>query len=580
MPTRFVYLDSEAHQAQERTHAVQTFRLAVAAFDERNGTDNTWSDREWGEFYDTDALWEWIASKCKAKYRTVVVAHKMDYDLRITNGLQWLSANDWRCEWVRISDRGMMGVFRKGGRSLHLVDSLSWVSQSLEAIGKLIGLPKLDLPAWEDSNEAWLARCTRDVEILATFYRQLMEWVKADDLGNWKPTGAGQSWAAFRHRFMSERIEVHHDEDAHTAEIAAAHTGRCEAWRYGKLTGGPFYEWDFTAAYARIGAECAVPSRFKYELAPKAFGHVLQRGAQWATLAECTITTDAPTVPCRYDGRILWPVGTFRTTLWDNELRLAIEHGATVDMHRAWRYQRRNTLREFCTWCLDVIEERTHDHSPLQRAVVKHWSRALIGRFAMRTSQWDEFGTAPWADVSLNRALDGTTGERFTFMHLGTQMMRQGPEQLGPQTVPSIMSWIMAESRVRLWRAALCAGFENVAYLDTDSLIVGRAGHERLRAAAVPGFRVKARADNLEVIGPRRYVMSGRLRASGVPSNAVRVGYRVWEAEVWHGLSRSLLGGNAGQVVITPRTIRLADHDERRQRREHGGSAPRRVRVN
>lgn len=579
MPTRFVYLDSEARQEQRGNHAVQTFRLAVAAFEERNGNDNTWSDREWAEFTDADELWSWIASKCRAKYRTVVVAHKMDYDLRITQGLQWFAANEWRCDWVRISDRGMMGVFRKGGRSIHLVDSMSWVSQSLANIGKLIGLPKLDLPAWEDSDEAWLARCRRDVEILAAFYRQLIEWVKADDLGNWKPTGAGQSWAAFRHRFMHERIAVHHDDDAHDAELNAAHTGRCEAWQYGKIKGGPFYEWDFSCAYARIGAELSLPSRFKYELAPKAFGHVLERGATWATLAECTITTEVPTVPCRYEGRILWPVGTFRTTLWDNELRLAIAHGASVDFHRAWRYQCRPVLRDFCTWCLDVVDGVTDTHTLLQRAVVKHWSRALIGRFAMQTSTWDEFGTAPWSDVSLNRALDGSTGERFTFMHLGTQMMRQGPEHLGPMTVPSIMSWIMAESRVRLWRAALVAGFENVAYLDTDSLIVGRLGNERLQRAGIPGFLVKSRADNLEVIGPRRYVMHGRLRASGVPSDAVRTGYRTWEADVWHGLSQSLLGGNAGEVVITPRVIRLADKDERRQRRDAGGSRPRRIRV-
>lgn len=579
MPQRFIYLDSEAQQTKRGRKRIQSYRLSVAALDRRTDNAGTWAEREWASFTSVADQWEWITEQCRPDARTVLVAHKLDYDLRLTDGLRQLTERGWNAEWIRVGERSTMGTFKRGKRTLIMLDSLGWISKPLAEVGKLIGLPKLDLPRWEESNEAWFARCTRDVEILATAFRQIMQWIKDEDLGNWKPTGAGQAMAAFRHRFMARRMAVHDDDAAHAAEIAGAHTGRCEAWQYGKLHGGPFYEHDFSCAYARIAAELPVPTRYVGKLRKAAYSKILDPVRTHATLAEVTVSTDVPTVPCRYDGRIVWPIGTFRTTLWENELRLAVEHGATIEVHDAYMYRKGTELRPFCEWALDIVDERTTEHTPLQRAIVKHWTRALIGRFAMQSSSWEQVGECPWSDVALTRFRDSASDVRSEYMHLGTQMLMRTDTQLGPQAIPSIMSWIMAECRLRLWRTVQVAGVEHVAYMDTDSIIVDRAGHERLEAANVPHLRVKSRADVLEVIGPRRYIMHGRLRAAGVPMDAVRVGWRTWEADVWAGLATSLRSGRSGEIVVTPRTIKLADRDERRQRRAAGGSSPRHVRI-
>lgn len=574
VPRAFIYLDSEAYEHADGSSKLQTFRLAVAALDRRTHHRDGWREREWQSFTTTDELWDWIDKQCQQKARTVLVAHKLDYDMRLTGSLAALIERGWQLEGIRLDGGQAWASWKHGKRTLVMVDSLSWVNMSLERIGALIGIPKLDLPAWDDTYEAWLARCTRDVEIMAAFFRRLVDWVRSDDLGNWKPTGAGQAWAAYRHRFMSHRLLVHDDMEAREAERVAGWTGRCEAWRIGRQIGGPFTEWDYSTAYARIGAECDVPVQLVGELTGRSLFSLDIGNTRHAVLAECEVVTDVPTVPARLDKRIVWPVGTFTTTLWDTEIQLARENGATVNCTRAWFYRKAPAIADFCTWCLDIIEAPDADVDPIVRAVVKHWSRALIGRFASRYSRWEEYGRMPWDDIALGWINDADGGDSAKYLQLGTQLLRESARIDANDCVPAIMTWTMAECRARIWRSAQLAGLDHVLYLDTDSLIVDREGHNALAAANVAGFRVKSRWQNVEILGPRQLVLQGQLRAAGIPRGSTRVSADTWEGEVWSMLATSIGNGEADVVRITPRRVKVAGTDSRRLHAVDGSTYP------
>lgn len=574
VPRTFIYLDSEAHQRDERGARVQSFRLAVAACDRRLHHRDGWAQREWATFDAPADVWAWVDSKCHEKARTVLVAHKLDYDMRITGALRYLVANGWQLKNIRLESTQAWASWKHGTRTLVMCDSLSWLSMPLAKIGEMIGVGKLDLPAWDDTDEAWLARCTRDVEIIADAYRRLVDWVKRDDMGNWKPTGAGQAWAAFRHKHMTHRLLVHENESARAAERLACYTGRCEAWQHGKLHNGPYTEWDYSTAYTRIGADSNVPTQLIGEATHPQLDGFERLTHRHRVLAECTITTDAPTVPTIHDGRMLWPVGTFQSTLWDTEIALARDYGARIRVERCWYYKSQPALRSFCEWCLEMLDERNTDIDPVVRAAVKHWSRALIGRFAARWSSWQQVGVSPVEDIALGWAFDASTDERWKLLQLGAQLIRQTGETDSPDAVVSVMSWVMAECRARLWRSAELAGFDHVVYMDTDSLIVDPTGSERLLQAAVPGLRRKSVHDTLEVLGPRQIITGGQLRASGVPRGAVRVSPDEWESDVWAQLGTSLAQHEPELVRIVTRRIRLKGLDRRRAHVIHGQTEP------
>lgn len=574
VPRSFIYLDTEAHRRQEGRKETQSFRLAVAAFDTINRKTGAPREREWCHATDTASLWEWIVSRCRAKARTVLVAHKLAYDLRIADAFTHLPALGWTFKAGRVDDGGAWFMFRNATRTLACVDSTSWCPVPLERLGEAVGIPKLAVPEEDDSREAWFARCTRDVEILAESWSRLVRWVEDDDLGNWKLSGAGQSWAAFRHRFMVHKLLVHEDDDARATERAASHTGRCEAWRHGRLTDGPYTEWDYTTAYAHIGATCDVPIKLAGELRAPTLERVLHLARTRAVLCEIEVTTDVPVLAERTDTGIRWPVGTFATACWENELRQAVECGARCRVTRAWVYRRAPALREFCVWVLDGLEGRRGPVDPVVRVALKHWSRALIGRTAARWSRWEPWGEAPTSSVHLGKVHDGSAGEVYAMLQLGTQLIRQTGEPDNPDAMVAVMSWVMAESRVRLWQAMQVAGLENVCYVDTDSLIVGPAGSAKLERRELDTLRVKGEWSEIEILGPRQIIPGARLRAAGVPRNALKVAERTWEAPVWSGLSRSLSAGQASTVEVATRRFRLTGKDNRRRHLADHATAP------
>lgn len=579
VPRNFIYLDSEALRTDAPHGEIQTFRLAVASYDRRRHDKNGWADRETEAFYDTSSLWAWIDARTQTRARTVVVAHNLAYDVRITNALAHLPELGWSLKRIAFGHGRMWASWSRGDRTIALVDSMAWVPIALERLGEMVGIAKLPLPAWADSNADWELRCRRDVEILGAVWRLLMDWIRANDLGNWKPTGAGQSWAAFRHRFMTDRLLAHDNDDARTAERRAAWTGRCEVWRHGRPRGGPFSEWDYSAAYAHVGLDCEVPIRLIGESNTATLDNVLRKAKKHAVLAECTITTDAPTVPADINGRIAWPVGTFRTTLWENEIALAIEHGAEVAVHRVWWYKRSLALHDFNRFVLAHLDPRVTNLEPVVVCAAKHWSRALVGRFGARWSEWEDIGDNPGFDLGITTVIDGGDGARWQMLTVGDACKRETALTDSADSVVSIMSWIMAECRVRLWRLCELAGAENVVYMDTDGVIVNAAGTERLRAADVAGLKLKGEWATIELMGPRQIKLSGQLRAAGVPRGAVEVSPNTYDAQVWTELGTSLRTGTADQVGVFSRRVKVTGVDARRDHLPGGRTAPRRLSV-
>lgn len=577
LPRRHVCLDTEANQAEDRGVKTQTFRLAVASYDHQERKGVPWAKTQWGRFTNPQELWDWIDARTIKGRRLVVVAHNLGYDLRISQALEILPAMGWVLDVLKLDDGKAWCRWHRDGRGLVMVDSMSWYQKSLADLGALIGEAKPDLPEWDESDDAWFARCEADVRILRECWTRTLAWIQSADMGTWKPTGAGQGWAAWRHRFMSHKVLHHGIAAAAVAERAAAYAGRCEAWRWGDLGPGPWEEWDLQSCYAQVAYDHDLPTRLAGHGGPRqAAGWVVKPG-RFLHLFRGTITTDVPVLPQRTKIGIRWPVGTFEGWWWDHEIRFAIESGASFEAAEAWRYESSPLLVDWATWCLDAIDPETSDLDPLIRLVVKGWSRSLIGKFGSRWSEWQEYGEAAPGGIRLAHMASPNGDGSRRLLSVGEKSMIEGDMIDSPDGAVHVMSYVMAVARMRLWRCMLTAGLDQVVYVDTDGLIVTPDGASKLQAASLPGLRMKSRWRHVEVYGPRSIVTDGRLRASGVSSKATRVGQRRWDGEVWRSLPTSLVRHELGSVVIAPRSWTLSGVDHRRAHLTNGATGAIRV---
>jgi hypothetical protein len=577
VPRRWVWLDAEAHEHETDTGAVQTWRLAVTCF-ERNDTDNKhWTRPQWQTHRDPASLWAYVDKCTRRRARTVVVAHNLGYDLRITRALDLLPALGWTVYRLAVHERSISLTLRKDGRSLVLTDSMGWLPMGLEKVGGLIGERKCDLPAFSDSDDVWEERCRQDVVILREAMRDLLDWVESGDLGNWQKTGAGQAWSHWRHAHYTHRVLVHSDEVAREHEVAAMHTARCEAWRHGTLPGRLWEEWDLPLAYPMAARDLNLPTALRAYRTSPPWSWVRKAARTRRVLVRAAVTTKAPTLPVHDDGRTLWPVGQFVGTWWESELELAMEHGAKVTPLNAWTYLAAPALASWASWVVAAATDPTVTGSLVRMAAAKHMSRALIGKFAVRWTPWEEWSELPYECAPLETVYDGESGEAGKVLTIGSLSWVGWQRRYGADALPAITGAVMAEVRIRLWRAMQAAGPENVAYCDTDSVIVNRAGAARLRkwteAGNGWGLRRKDTHMRVHILGPRQLIIDDSTRIAGVPKSAVWASRQTMTGRVWESVEAALGKGHTGEVVLRSAQWKVKGADRRREHLPRGKTA-------
>lgn len=580
IPERHVIFDTEAHRQATSAGERQTFAIAAAEY-LRVAKDQPAEVVRARAYEDPGELWADVLAFTRSKHRTIVWCHNLAYDLRVARALTVLPQLGMELKGIVLDYTSAWASFTGKGRSIMCCDLTSWLPHTLQTIGKDLGLAKQGSIERAASTQDKLKRCARDVEITRLAVVELLALIRAEQFGPWRATGAGQSHAAWRRRFMTTSPLCHDDEDALAAERRAMWTGRCEAWRWGKIKPAATFEYDLSLAYPWIAATEQLPEILIGRIGARTLPQLLPTIKRRAVLAEVTVTVDREVVPALQGKHIHWPVGTFDTTLWDPELLLAHQAGATVTVRRAWAYTRGSALQPFSRWLLDQVDGNAGEHTILQRRALKHMSRAVVGRFAMRYRSWEPHTRMPECQLRLGELHDLDTGERLETLQVGHSFMTLGGHELGEDAAPQITGWVMSECRRRLWELCSLAGRENVLYMDTDSLIVNQLGARKLDTAIVAGaawsLRLKHKHRQLTIHGPRQLTFRTSRRVAGVPHEAHELEPGVYAGEVFAGLRESIANGDGDAVLVQHRRFELDGIDTRREHLPDGSTRPHRV---
>lgn len=566
IPKRWIAFDTESKSVRDGKESVQTWALGTAI---RWRTDlKTGDAREDGIFDTPRALWEFVAEFCKAGTRTVMLAHNLSHDARISNMFEILPTFGYTLEWCNLDRNVSTVTWRSAKGTLVVTDLYTWLPVPLSHVGKALGIAKFDMPNGLDTKAKWERYCIRDTEIVYRAMSELVSYVRSEDLGNWQPTGAGMAYATWRHKFMSHKVLVHDDIQALHAERSAMHTGRAEAWRHGEVTGDLWTELDMTNAYPRIAAECDLPCKLKSKTGRLDVRQYRKIRGRYRVLAHVRVDTDSPCVPVHNGDRTIWPVGHFDTYLWDPEIDIALEENAKVTILESWLYTRQPILKEWAEWCLGILDKSNTAESEVIKLWIKHVSRALIGRLSLRTSSWDTFGANPDGITGITYITSPGMSHSRRMLHSGNTTLIETEQTEGRDSLPQITGYIMSECRARLWRAMKCAGFDNIAHVDTDSLITNRAGLAALQTKTAAhgwhNWHEKGSWRTLTIWGPRNYRRGGERKLAGVPTKATEEAPGVFTGESWHGLAHDLAVGRNASVTVVESVWRVARKDPRR----------------
>jgi hypothetical protein len=473
-----------------------------------------------------------------------VCCHNLSFDLGLTRLPQLLSERGWQPQVQSLSPGAPWMRLGRGTKRVTFIDSFTWLPVSLAVLGEMVGVAKPDLPDSDDSPAAWRARCDADVEILATAMLELMAWWDAEKLGHWSVTGPASGWNALRHRDDLPAILIDPDPDRRAFERSAIYGGRREAYHVGKLSGGIYRDEDIHGAYPGVARDHPLPFRCA--------GHFPQMGAakfaklpgNLGVIAHCTVRDARGHVPVRVGGEVFFPTGDVATTLASPEIRRLVELGVQVDIGPGYLYWLSKGYGGWARWVMALADGQLEGAPAVARVTGKHWSRAVIGKFAQHVSSVERIGPSQFSGWHVERGWDADAKTDFQVVHMAGEMYHVDPDQESENAFPAVLAFVESYVRCQVDIMVREMPGGNVLQVDTDGCLLEQTGRndsaDWARARLGIDLRCKSVVSSVEILGPQHLWIGGESRLSGVPRGAARVTEDTYVGRIWPGLTWQL----------------------------------------
>ncbi len=567
LPHEYIFVDTETKGTKvsdcEEEHHLW-FGYAVY---HRIRTDSSEDNREVYYIEDETSFWDWVESKCRRNIRLWVFAHNMSYDFRILHGFTQLQQRGWTMG-IPIFDRLRFLIkYRKGDVTIMVSDTMNYFTVSLAQLGDSIGFTKLKMPTTTDDIEEWKPYCLRDVEVIERVILDFREFVDSEDLGNWGVTAARQALNAFQHRFRKHPIEIHANEAASNLEIECYHGGRVEAFRIGKIPWTPVYKLDVNSMYPYVMKTQDYPTSLLEYIADISPAKLIDAMRNVIVLGYCEIDTDEP-VYCRTeDGKLTFPIGRFGVHLTHPEIEYAIQQGHLIRLIEGYVYRRHPIFTDYVDYFYAKRKHYKKSNNLAFDLFCKMMLNSLYGKFGQRVPETVAIGKAPEGEATVEYHFDIVTGERWREIAIGGIRYKEGERRLSYNSFPAIAACVTGYARVYLWRLIKEAGTENVAYVDTDSLLVNEEGYKHLSYRIDPDklgmLKLEDKGIEAVVMGLKDYRVDETIHIKGVKPDSPEIEQGVYQVQQVPGIRTNLLRNEHERVVFVKMQKRLSrDYDK------------------
>lgn len=561
-PVRVIWMDTETdpkpHPEGGESHHL-TFGWAKYR---RRHRGRKWSQGEWLRFTDPGTWWEWALSKSHPGTSLTVLAHNAAYDHTVLDAWRELPLRGWQLISAVFDSPPFLMTFKRKRRTLRLWDTLNWWRTSLKSIGERVGREKLERPDdWSDVGRDD-EYCRRDVEILETATLEWWEFLRKNDLGSVAPTLAAQALTTFRHRYLTDRLLCDSNEASHDLARAAYSGGRVECFRIGRAR-GPWALYDVRSMYPYVMRQEQYPTGLRSVYRRVDLRELDHLTRTTSIIADVELDTTEAAYPLRVEGYLIFPVGRFRAVLTTPEVRYALERGHIVGTRQVAVYSRARIFKSFVDdlYRLRVEARERGDH--MMTWHIRLLMNSLYGKFGQVMRKDVHIGPAPDLNPRVWIEYDLETGESRKLRSFAGQLHELVVGGESWWSHPAIAAHVTAYARLHLWRLIKEAGLRDVAYCDTDSLLVTERGEARLQGQHIGdklgSLSVEGRTPHVTIHGPKDYDFGFKNRTKGVRPTAKWIGRNTVEQDHWFGLKGLVASGD----VSAPRVRRITKHLQR-----------------
>lgn len=538
LPTRILVLDTETTPTIEADGIAQRFRLGWTAL----CRVSSWGrivEEEWRYWTHPVPLLEYIEKSCPRDGTLWMFANNIFFDLQALGFFRDFTREGWELDFSYDSQVTYMLIIKRGRYTLKALSVSNYWAASTREIGEMLGEPKLEVD-FETSSEADLSiYCFRDTEIALDAMAAYFELVRIRDLGSFRLSRAAQSYAAFRHRFMGERIYCHEDQEIRDLECLAYEGGRTEAYRIGEVQGGPFICLDVNSMYPHIMRNYRLPVKCVDYRTDLSLDEAAAFLVDYSMIAEVEIETDEPIYSWKHEGKAIFPVGRFTTYLCTEGIRQALMRGHAKRIVRAAFYRDAIVFREYIDYFWKMRQEAKERGDRIMDRMAKLLMNSLYGKLAQRRpivvsdTMIEEDDYYRMEIYDLPERVNTVTTRMFH-----REIITEG-EELVDSAVVAIPAHITEYGRMLLYSIQENVGRENVLYCDTDSVFIPTSALHLLSYPIQEGrlgaLSRKWTSERLVINGAKDYETDHTVVMKGIPETAEMIGPRMWQYTFWPG---------------------------------------------
>lgn len=464
------------------------------------------------------------------------------------------------------------------GAKVVFLDTLNWFRCSLARLGESMGLAKLPMPDFAETNEIWSDYCKRDCEVIERAILSLVKMVRDKDLGNFRYTASSQAMGAYRHRFMPTPIVIHGSKDAIKLERDGYFGGECRVFQKVKVIAdddkyndlirnegelnctayrGVVYVLDCQSFYPSMMQYGMYPRKLsgvEYGITPKQLWHITDSAL---VVASVRLNSAYNSYPKKLDNFSASVKGKFDTTLCTPEIRKALLANDVTFVGQVAIYESAQLFTDYVNNCYNERKLSELAGKPEIGQLWKLLGNSLFGKFGQRLHKWEADGTVdspqPWGTFFMQDIANDTYAAFRSIAWQAQRMLEKGESM---DSFPAIPAHVTSYGRIHMERLRMIAGSKNVLYQDTDSIHVLHDGYmnllseDQIEDDRLGYLKLIKIVKDAEYIAPKHYWHDGHWTVAGISKKAKYLGNETWQQEQWDGIGSIMSASPPNAIAV------------------------------
>jgi hypothetical protein len=400
--------------------------------------------------------------------------------------------------------------------NLKFIDSYNSIKSSVETMGKLINMPKLNHPPFEDgltvlNKKEWLEYCIRDAEITLNTMKYLSDFLFKMG-GKMKMTIASSTNDLYRRKYMPCSI-IRPDKEFLEMQRLGYYGGRTEAFCRGKINDYFYYDVNSMYPFVMLN-EYPNPNTMQYTEKGN-INNILDFNG--ISLVKMKTTTEMfyPLLPFRTEKKLIFPCSKEGFWSWQNhlEIREAIINGYELQEIKNQFFYTEN-FKPFEKFVLDLYPLKAKyrkEGNKLMEILVKILLNSQYGKWGQKSDKTTE--------IKFIDDIDFKVFENFDCEKLGQYIIvkrEMTEKEISAHINPILALHTTSMARLHLYK--LLKHTKGI-YADTDSII----SDKKISVSNDLGdLKLEKEIEEGLIISPKMYYVNDEVKMKGIPRATIK----------------------------------------------------------